>query len=129
MALVFTVSSRWPPAAPIGLATNRHKSAADHQRHAQDDEQRRRMIPTTQSINAVKTIVCIDERTKLYRRRVAICEHDQDLREELRKPDAKQVDPRPCRDRMPLDRCDGDSHHGGQQEVVEQNSRHRLSRA
>jgi hypothetical protein len=44
---------------------------------------------------------CIDERTELDRRRVAVCEHDEHLRKELRNSDTDQVDPGPWLERAP----------------------------
>jgi hypothetical protein len=87
----------------IGLAANRDEPATDDQRHAQDDEQRRRPMPNGPVDQRCEDNRGIDERTELDRRRVAVREHDEHLRKELRNSDTDQVDSRPWLERAPFD--------------------------
>src|SRR6266567_3272322 len=87
----------------VGLAANRDEPATDDQRHAQDDEQRRRPMPNGPVDQRCEDNRCIDERTELDRRRVAVREHDEHLREKLRNSDTDQVDPGPWLERAPFD--------------------------
>ena len=113
----------------LGLLANRDDPSADHQRHAQDNEQRRRPIPECPVDQCGENDDRVDEGTNLDRRRVAVRENDENLAHKQRQSDTDQVDRCPRPERFPIDQGERSDQDGGEKKVVEEDSGHRLGRS